>query len=252
MRTPRKRDFVNGLAAGLRAMAAFRPDAPRLTLAEVARSSGCTRAAARRYLLTLVELQYAAYDGKHFSLTPKVLALSRAQMSDASLAQLVQPVLDAISERTNESASAAILDDTHVAFIARARGRRFVSVAMTVGTRLPAYCCATGHALLSCREDKEVERILRRSRLPKSGLGGKSPETLLQEIRRARSNGYGLNDEEFEPGLRSIAVPVRNMRGDVVLAIGFGTHSARMRLGELAPKLLPILLQGQRVLGAIL
>jgi IclR family pca regulon transcriptional regulator len=252
MRTKRKRDFVNGLAAGLRAMEAFRPDAPRLTLAEVARRSHCSRAAARRYLLTLVELQYAAYDGKHFSLTPKVLALSRAHMSDASLAELVQPVLDTISERANESASAAILDDTHVSFIARARGRRFVSVAMTVGTRLPAYCCATGHALLSCLDDKELERVLRRSKLPRNGVGAKSAERLLQEIRRARASGYGLNDEEFEPGLRSIAVPVRNMRGEVVLAIGFGTHSARMQLGQLAPKLLPSLLQGQRVLASIL
>jgi IclR family pca regulon transcriptional regulator len=249
MRT--KRDFVNGLAAGLRAMEAFRPDAPRLTLAEVAKRSGCTRAAARRYLLTLVELQYAAYDGKHFSLTPKVLALSRTQMSDASLADLVQPVLDSISERTNESASAAILDDTHVAFIARARGRRFVSVAMTVGTRLPAWCCATGHALLSCLEDREAERLLRRSKLPRS-VGAKSPERVLQEVRRARTTGYGLNDEEFEPGLRSIAVPVRNSRGEVVLAIGIGTHSARLQLAQLAPKLLPSLQQGQRVLASIL
>jgi IclR family pca regulon transcriptional regulator len=249
MRT--KRDFVNGLAAGLRAMEAFRPDAPRLTLAEVAKRSGCTRAAARRYLLTLVDLQYAAYDCKNFSLTPKLLALSRTQMSDSSLADHVQPVLDAISERTNESASAAILDDTHVAFIARARGRRFVSVAMTVGTRLPAWCCATGHALLSCLEDREAERLLRRSKLPRS-VGAKSPERVLQEVRRARTTGYGLNDEEFEPGLRSIAVPVRNSRGEVVLAIGIGTHSARLQLGQLAPKLLPSLLQGQRVLASIL
>ena len=252
MRTMSKRDFVKGLAAGLRAMEAFRPDAGRLTLAEVARRAGSTRAAARRYLLTLVELQYAAYDGKYFSLTPKVLALSRTQMSDAPLASLVQPVLDAISERTNESASAAVLDGTHVAFIARARGRRFVSVAMTVGTRLPAYCCATGHALLASQDDKELERILRRSKLPKAGIGAKSPERLLQEIRRARASGYGLNDEEFEPGLRSIAVPVRNMRGEVVIAIGIGTHSARMQLAQLAPKLLPSLLQGQRVLASIL
>jgi IclR family pca regulon transcriptional regulator len=79
-----------------------------------------------------------------------------------------------------------------------------------------------------------------------------SPERVLQEVRRARTAGYGLNDEEFEPGLRSIAVPVRNMRGEVVLAIGIGTHSARLQLAQLAPKLLPSLQQGQRVLASIL
>ena len=245
MRT-KKRDFVNGLAAGLRVLEAFREDSGRLTLAETARRTGTTRAAARRYLLTLVELQYAAYDGKYFSLTPKVLALSRTHLQDASLASLVQPVLDAISERTNESASAAILDGTEVGFIARARGRRFVSVAMSVGTRLPAHCCATGHALLSLKEDKEVEKVLKRSRLPGS------PERLLQEIRKARANGYALNDEAFEVGLRSIAVPVRNKRGDVVMAIGIGTHSGRMQLAQMAPKLLPELQQGQRILASIL
>lgn len=252
MRTTSKRDFVNGLAAGLRALESFPQDNGRLTLAEVARRTGVTRAAARRYLLTLVSLQYARYDGKYFSLTPKVLALSRTQLRDASLASLVQPVLDTISERTNESASAAVLDGTHVAFIARARGRRFVSVSMSVGTRLPAYCCATGHALLSCREEKEVEKILRRSKLPRTGIAAKSVEDVLQEIRKSRANGYGLNDEEFEVGLRSIAVPVRNMRGEVVCAIGIGTHSGRMHLAQLAPKLLPELLHGQRTLASIL
>lgn len=246
MRTIGKRDFVNGLASGLRVLEAFREDSRRLTLAEVARRTATTRAAARRYLLTLVELQYAACDGKYFSLTPRVLALSRTHLQDASLASLVQPVLDAISERTNESASAAILDGTEVGFIARARGRRFVSVAMSVGTRLPAHCCATGHALLSCREDREVEKILKRSKLARSA------EQVLAEIRAARANGYALNDEQFELGLRSIAVPVRNVRGDVLLAIGIGTHSARMQLAQLVPKLLRELQQGQRILASIL
>lgn len=246
MRTINKRDFVNGLAGGLRVLEAFRGDSARLTLTEVARRTATTRAAARRYLLTLVDLQYAACDGKYFSLTPRVLALSRTHLQDASLASLVQPVLDAISERTNESASAAILDGTEVGFIARARGRRFVSVAMSVGTRLPAHCCATGHALLSCREDREVEKILKRCKLARAA------DQVLQEIRTARANGYALNDEQFELGLRSIAVPVRNVRGEVLLAIGIGTHSARMQLAQLAPKLLPELQQGQRILASIL
>jgi IclR family transcriptional regulator, pca regulon regulatory protein len=250
MRTTR--DFVKGLANGLRVLEAFREDPCRLTLAEVARRTGASRAAARRYLLTLVQLQYASFDGKHFSLTPRVLALSRSQLHDASQASLVQPVLNAISERTNESASAAILDGTEVTFIARARGRRFVSVAMEVGTRIPAYCCATGRALLSCRDDREVERLLRRSKIPRAGSHGRSIESVMEAIRQTRISGYALNDEEFEEGIRSIAVPVRNLRGEVVMAIGVGTHTGRMSLAQLPPKLLSALVQGQRVLASIL
>jgi IclR family transcriptional regulator, pca regulon regulatory protein len=250
MRT--KRDFVNGLASGLKVLEAFRDDPCRLTLAEVARRTGTTRAAARRYLLTLVDTQYAGYDGKHFWLTPRVLALCRSQLNDASPASLVQPVLNAISERTNESASAVILDGTDAAFIARARGRRFVSVTMEVGTRVPAYSCATGTALLSCHDDREVEKLLKRSRIPRSGANRRSTESVMETIRKARTNGYSLNDEEFEEGIRSIAVPVRNMRGEAVMAIGVGSHTGRMPVSQLVPKLLPALLQGQRVLASIL
>jgi IclR family pca regulon transcriptional regulator len=251
--TVKERDFVGALAGGLKVIEAFDDGASKFTLSEIARKTGLSRAAARRYLLTLTQLNYCASDGKYFVLTPRVLALARAHFRAPSLASLVQPILNSISERTSESASAAILDGLDVAFIARSPGRFFVSVAINVGTRLPAYCCATGRALLSCREDRDVEKLLRQSRIRKiTRATSASVAETSKEIATTRAKGFALSDEQFENGLRSIAVPVRNARGEAVLAIGIGTHSSRMTIAAMAERFLPELQNGQRILAAIL
>ena len=71
-------------------------------------------------------------------------------------------------------------------------------------------------------------------------------------VRSVRESGHALLDQELEVGLRSIAVPVRDARGNVVAAMNVSTHAARVSLDEMHRRFLPILSEGARGLGAVL
>lgn len=144
MRMVNKTDFIASLAKGLKVIEAFRAEQPRLSITEVAEATGLDRATARRCLLTLHELGYADYDGKFFTLTPRVLRLGMGAMAAIPLAQLVQPWLDQLSEQIGQSTSVSILDDTEIVYLARAAQRRVMSIGLMPGSRLPAHCTPNG------------------------------------------------------------------------------------------------------------
>ena len=248
-----RRDFVASLESGLAVIEAFDAAHPRLTLTEVAGRTGLTRAAARRYLLTLAELGYADYDGKHFSLTLRVLRLGYGHLSTAPLPRKAQPLLEAIGQQTGEAASVAVLDDTEVVFLARSDSRRLVSVRVGVGTRLPVYCTSTGRVLLSACNDSEGERLLSRIEpIPFTPKTKTTKAAILDSVREARAAGYALSDEEYEVGLRSVAVPVRAAQGQVVAALTVSVQSARMAPAQMVRELLPPLHDAARSLAALL
>ena len=247
------RDFVSSLEKGLLLIEAFDVAQPRLTVAEAARRTELTRAAARRYLLTLVALDYAESDGKYFWLSPRVLRLGYAYLSTASLPKMAQPILDRIGEKTKEVTSLAALVDTEMIFLARSSIRRMVAATSNVGLRLPAYCSAAGRAVLASRSDKEVlehlKSVKRESLTPhtKTRL-----EDLMTEIAQVRAPGYSVSDEELELGLRSIAVPVADSRGEVHFAIAVSLLSAHMTTEVMVRDILPHLLAGKRAIESIL
>jgi len=247
------RDFVGALEKGLAVIQALGAAESRFTLSDVARRTGLTRAAARRYLLTLTKLGYAEYDGRRFALTPLVLRLGYAYFSSAPLPKLAQPVLERIGERTHEVASIAVLDGSDVLFLGQSRRRRILSAATGAGTRLPGYCTAMGRVLLASRSDAEIERLLKGIRpkklTPKTKTGARE---LFEAILQARRQGYAISDEELELGLRSIAVPVTNSRGQTVVAIAVSLQAARMTPAQMIERLLPALQSGKLELATIL
>eukprot|EP00913_Durusdinium_trenchii_P004197 g3889.t1 len=199
-------DFVSGFAKGLRVIETFSDGKQKLSIAEVARLSGLDRATARRSLLTLSHLGYAHYDGKFFSLTAKILRLGHTYLSGAPMARTVQPALEALSGELGQSTSVSVLDDTDVIYIARATQKRVMSINLTAGSRLPAYCASMGRVLLAALPEAEAEAVLRRSPLKQLTPFTKMDMAELQEeIRTVREEGFAIIDQELELGLRSIA-----------------------------------------------
>lgn len=244
-----ERDVVGGLEKGLAVIEAFDERRVRLSLSEVAQIAGITRAAARRYLLTLTKLGYAEYDGKFFSLTPKILRLGYAYLSSMTLPTRVQPVLERISEELHESSSAAILDDVEVVYIARAATRRIMSIGLSVGSRLPAYCTSLGRVLLAYKEpawlDSYFERVPLKPLTPKTVV---SEEGIRASLGAVREQGYALVDEELELGLRSLSVPVVGTNGRLACAINISVQTGRMSAEELVREANPVLQSAAREL----
>lgn len=245
----RLREGMGGLAKGLAIIEAFSARSPRMTVAEAARLASVTRPAARRCLLTLVELGYLSHDGKFFSPLPRMLRLGGAYLSTSSVAQIAQPLLAAACDELQESVSLAVLDDGQSVFVGRAEAIRIVSTGAKLGGRLPAYCSATGRVLLSQKTNAEIERVI--LALPMTKLTSRTinePEQVLNAIRRVNSDGYAISDEELELGMRAIAVPVRNREGTIEAALSVSVSSARVSVDELTGRFLAVLI---RVAGRI-
>lgn len=239
-----------GLAKGLAVIEAFGASAAGLTVADAARTTNITRAAARRCLLTLTELGYLNHDGKHFRPTPRMLRLGGAYLDAAPLPTLAQPYLIAARDALGESVSLAVWQDGCALFVARAEAERLVSTGVRVGARLPAHCSATGKVLLAGLSQAEVDAFL-----AGPGRSRRTPHTIVdaepvaESVRRAATDGYATSDEELELGMRALAVPVLDGRGRTVAAMSVSTSTARVSASELRDRFHPILAEHATLLG---
>lgn len=237
------RDFSTSLARGLRVIAAFDRENDEMTLTEVARRSDMTRAAARRYLLTLCELGYVAGDGKYFRLTPRVLQLGFAFLTSMQIWERAQPFMERLTEQVNESCSISVLEDDDIVYVARVPTKRIMSVALGIGTRLPAYCTSMGRTLLADLRPAELDAYLGRAQLaPLTPHTVIEPAALRGIIAEIRQSGFAVVDQELEIGLRSIAVPIRNRAGRVLAAMNVSGHAARISVDEMRQRFLSPLL----------
>ncbi|AOG08077.1 IclR family transcriptional regulator domain-containing protein [Bosea sp. RAC05] len=243
------RDHMAALEKGLAVIECFDAAHDKLTIADVARATELSRAAARRCLLTLAKIGYAEFDGKFFRLTPRVLRLGHAWLASAALPQLVQPFLERLSEETHESSSASLLDGHEIVYIARSAQRRIMSVGLSVGTRLPAFCTSMGRVLLAARDPADARaRILAGRPRALTPHTVTDPDRLAEILAAVRAQGYCIVDQELELGLISIAMPLINTRGEVIAAFNLSGQVQRSSAEEMAERFLP----GMRQLQALL
>ncbi|HET7795372.1 MAG TPA: IclR family transcriptional regulator C-terminal domain-containing protein [Rhizobacter sp.] len=250
---PHKRDLIAGLEKGLAVIEAFDQDRPRLTISEVATRCGLTRAAARRYLITLEYLGYVSSERKMYSLSPKVLRLGQSYMHSARLPRIVQPELHKLAYALKEASSAGVLEGSDVICIAATEAGRLVSSTLQPGTRVPAYCTANGRILLAAKTPGEVDAWLAQQKLePLTPHTLTDTSQLRAEINRARTQGYATVDQEFELGLRTVSVPLKNFRGEVLAAMNISVQTSRVSMSQLVETCLPALLQAQARLRSTL
>lgn len=223
-----QREIVQSLVRGLAVIRAFDAEHPRLTLSEVARITGLTRAAARRFLLTLVSLGYMHVDGRAFALRPRVLELGYAYLSSLSLPEVALPHLEALVAQVRESSSVSVRDGADIVYVARVPTKRIMTVAISVGTRFPAHVTSMGRVLLAGRPRNWLESHLQAVQLqPLTAHTITDRGQLLEELDRIREQGWALVDQELEEGLRSLAVPIRSPDGEVVAAVNLSGHAGR-------------------------
>jgi len=242
-------DFVEALARGLDVLACFDADHPRMSLSEVATAAGLARPTARRLLLTLEELGFVRSSGGAFSLTPKVLTLGMAYVGALGLWDIARPHLEALVARTGESSSMAQLDGSDIVYVARVSVPKLIALRVDIGTRFPAVQTSQGKVLLAALSPDELEAAL--AQPSRAGLPpyiGRSEERLQAELTEIRARGWALADEELAPGVRSVAVPVRDRTGTVRAAMNVTVHAAETSTERLVQEHLPLL---QRTAGDV-
>ncbi|MEW6629438.1 MAG: IclR family transcriptional regulator C-terminal domain-containing protein [Pseudomonadota bacterium] len=236
------RDHVGSLERGLAVMEILARNPAGMTLTEMAEEAGLTRAGARRFLLTLTATGYATQSGRLFSLSPRLLTLARTWLGGASLWTFAAPIMREVAAKFDEACNAAVLSGEDVVYVARIPGRRILSVALDVGTRLPAYCTSMGRVLLSGLSAGDLKAFLAEAKIER-----RTPKTVVNRaalgktIAKAGADGFAIVDEELELGLRSIAVPIHDRAGRTVAAINVSTQSARFSVEAMEREILPVL-----------
>jgi len=239
-----RNEYVQALARGIEVIRVFDGEYPAMTLSDVARRAGLTRAAARRFLHTFVSLGYVRTDGRLFFLTPRVLELGFSFLSSLALPEIVRPHLEQLSREVGESVSAALLDGSDIVYIARVHTRRIMSVRITIGTRFPAYVTSLGRVLLAAlpRPERDALLVATEPRRQFTARTTTESSALEAELDRVAEQGWALVDGELELGLRSAAVPVRDKSGAVVAAINISTSAVRDTVEKIVEEYLPALL----------
>jgi len=204
---------------------AFDAAHPELTLSEVAAATRVTRAAARRFLLTLADLGYVRSDGRFFSLSPRVLDLGYAYPSSLSLPEVAEPHLEALVAEVNETSSVSVLDGDDIVYVARVPTSRIMTVAISVGTRFPSYATSMGRVLLAGLPDGDLDAYLAKVRLePLTPHTVSSVAALRSELARA------------------VAAPIRDGNGRTIAAINISAHAGRTPVESMRRDFVPPLL----------
>lgn len=237
-------DFVQSFARGLMVIRSFSAAASQQSLSDVASATGLSRAAARRFLHTLVDLGYAVNADGQFSLTPRVLELGTSYLSALELPSIAQPRLEHLSNQIRESCSLSVLDGTDIIYISRVAVRRIMTVNITIGTRFPAYATSMGRVLLAALDPPALAAHLAAvSPTAFTAHTLHSVPELTAEIDAVRTQGWALVDQELEPGLRSLAAPIVDAHRTPIAAINISTQSASHSVAELKRSFLPPLLE---------
>lgn len=238
----RSRDFNQSVARGLEIIETFGAATSRQTVSEVAAKTGLTRATARRFLLTLVELGYMTTDGRTFELSPRVLRLGYSYLSGLGFPNVALPHLEALVAEVDEASEASILDGHDVVYVLRVPGTRLMTIAVNVGSRMPAHATSMGRVLLAGLTDDELERYLASARferfLPHTAT---DRSTQRERILKARADGFAIVDQELEEGLIAVAVPIHDRMNRVVAAVNLSTHVGRHDAESVRRELLPAL-----------
>jgi IclR family pca regulon transcriptional regulator len=233
-------NFMTSLARGLIVIQAFTQQSPQMTISQLSIKTGLSRAAVRRCLYTLTKLGFAgAEDGSRYSLRPRMLTLSHTYTTSNTLAAAAQPILERMSAALQESFSVATLDGEDIVYIARTQVNRVMAVDLHIGSRLPAYCTSMGRILLAYLPAEQLEQYFAKVNLiPHTTRTITSLEKLRLILRNIRRNGYAICDQEYEVGLRSIAVPVYSTSGRVVATLNLSGNAPRISVLEMQSRFL--------------
>lgn len=214
--------WVDALAQGLAVLHAFDDDRPALTLSEIAARLGWSRTKPFRFVHTLEKMGYLVREesGHAFRLTSMSMQLGYAYLRRVPLVELAQPVLDRLRTAIGASVHLAILERKELVYIAQARVQLPTAINIHVGSRLPAYATSIGRILLAYQPSEALDDIIGVDPLPAwTSKSTVDPALLRRGLATARELGFVFNDGEFQEGIRSIAAPVFDGRGNAVAGV---------------------------------
>lgn len=241
--------FTAALAKGIRILETFTPACPRMKLQELADRTNLPKVTAFRLVRTLMTLGYISHDSasRTYSLTPRVMSLGFTALSSVELRHVASPYIQELSRVTDQNVNLGILDKTEVVYVETIKKKQPVrlSLELNVGSRVNLYQTSIGRAFLAFMSPDKAASLLSELLEDSEAVHyiGKRGERLAPILDEARRRGYALTDGDFIPGVRTIAAPVFDERGDVEGAINMPVFAHVVSLERLTGEFASLLLK---------
>jgi IclR family KDG regulon transcriptional repressor len=216
---------IQSLARGLKTLDLLGVSHEGAAITELAEILGVDKGSASRLMSTLVKYGYAEKDprSRRYTLGPQVVTLSRNLLTRLPLREAANPALQQMMGRTGECAHLAILAQGKALYIDQLESPATLRVNVEVGQMAPLHCTALGKILLAFGNAEFPPTL--ESFTPKTIT---NPNTLRIHLENVRQQGYAVDNEEFDPCVRCIAVPVYDFRKKMVGAMGISGPSTRI------------------------
>jgi DNA-binding IclR family transcriptional regulator len=205
------------------------------SVAELGRRLGLHRTTVYRFLGTLAVRGYAEQieGSDRYRLGFKALSLASATITGFPLRDIGAPILEELNRLTHETVLIVTLDLGEVITVDRLEGEHPITLRNHIGARRPAYCSATGKAMLAHLPEAVVDEILERGMPARTARTITTPLGYKQELQEVRRRGFGIDDEEFVEGMRCVAAPVFDLTSRVVGSISLAAPTMRMEMTRL-------------------
>lgn len=226
----------------------------RMTFTEISISLDLPRSSLHGLLSTLTESGWVTYDppSRTYGLGIRTLEAGNAYLRTDDLPSRARPFMERIRDALDETVQLSVLDGRFNVYVAKVDGRQALVLASAVGRRLPAHATGVGKVLLAGLDQGVLDRLLSRvslERFTKNTLTDRA--SLYRRLRSIRDAGYGTDEEEYTAGVRCLAVPIRDQRGQVIAAMSVSIPVIRFD-GQISARALALLLESAAALSAAL
>jgi IclR family pca regulon transcriptional regulator len=225
------KNFITSLSRGLSLLSMLAESPHPLNLTELSKRLHLSTSTVQRLTYTLQCLGYVDRENetKKFRIGPKTITMSLRAMRNLNLRNVAFPLLEKTSKEIGETVNLAILDGVEIVYLERIKTQQILNINLEIGSRLPAFCTSMGKVMLAYLPEDRLEELLNRMKL--SPLTPKTitrKEDIKKELKKVRMRGFATNNEELAAGLRSVAAPIRNVRGEVIAAVNIAVPSIRV------------------------
>lgn len=220
----------NTLVKGMALLEALAHSERALGVSELAARVKIGKSNAHRLLQALTEMGYVrrVSEASTYQASIRLWELGMAMFSHLDLRTLATPAMERLLLATRETVHLSMLDNDDVVYLAKIDSPQPVRAYSQVGGRAPAYCVATGKAMLAARSDfllKDLTTRLQRH----TPRGIVDPQEFMREMARVRAQGYAENRGEWRETVCGVAAPIRDPEGEVIAALGISGPSDRVR-----------------------
>lgn len=208
----------------------------RDSLTNISRSLGLSKSTAYSLIATLEQLGFVQQDpdSARYSLGMRLFEIGQVVHDSMDIRKIALSSLTELVAKYGETAHLGVLSQSEVVYIEKVNGLHSMSINSKIGGRNPAYCTGVGKVLLAFVSSENFDHIIRKTELKQfTAKTITDPAHLKQHLVLIRHQGYAVDDEEIESGLRCVAAPIYNYRQEVIAAISLSAPIQRMDLEKL-------------------